>query len=150
MAHNSKQEVALRRKYVANRDETRSAFERALVALEAKTDIAITERTLYEAAGRSRATLNRYPDIKERLAALRRKRSLSTQEQATKVSAGNSPSSGQLRDVLRERDTLAQRVSILSLAVQDLERRNAALVRLLHQNHIVAPMELVVDNTKEK
>lgn len=71
MARNPRQEVALRRKYAISRDETRIAFEQALADIAANPSAPVTEKALYEAAGRSRATLNRYPDIKERLADIR-------------------------------------------------------------------------------
>lgn len=59
MARNPQQEVALRRRYAISRDETRLAFEEALAAIAANPSAPVTEKALYEAAGGSRATLNR-------------------------------------------------------------------------------------------
>lgn len=55
-----------------------------------------------------------------------------------------------LRSLQQASATLAQRVAILSVAVQDLERRNSSLVRLQRQHKVAIPVELVVDNTGEK
>ncbi|EKI9472723.1 hypothetical protein PAF71_005608 [Salmonella enterica] len=55
-----------------------------------------------------------------------------------------------LRALQQASTTLAQRVAILSVVVQDLERRNSSLVRLLQQHKVAIPIELVVDNTEEK
>jgi len=45
---------------------------------------------------------------------------------------------------------MAQRVAILSLALLDLERRNASLVRLLRKHQVAVPLELVADNNRGK
>jgi len=62
--------------------------------------------------------------------------------------ANESKAVARLRHVQDERDAMAQRVAILSLALQDLERRNASLVRLLHKHQVAVPLELVADNNR--
>ncbi|ACD21652.1 MULTISPECIES: hypothetical protein [Burkholderiaceae] len=150
MKRNSKQEAALRRKYAAKRDDTRTAFERALSKIAEDPLAVLTEKSLYVTADRSRATLNRYPDIKARLAALRdeRQRTLGDSVQRATLSA-ESAATARLVRVQGERDAMAQRVAILSLALQDLERRNASLVRLLRKHRIAVPLELVAGNNRD-
>lgn len=149
MARNPRQEVALRRKYAISRDETRIAFEQALADIAANPSAPVTEKALYEAAGRSRATLNRYPDIKERLADIRAGRASESPDKS-KVDPKQEGVNQRLRALQQASTTLAQRVAILSVAVQDLERRNSSLVRLLRQHKVAIPVGLVVNNTGEK
>lgn len=149
MARNPRQEVALRRRYAISRDETRMAFEQALAAIAENPSAPVTEKALYEAAGRSRATLNRYPDIKEKLVEIRAGRDIvSTEKSIEKPEQAGA--NHRLRALQQASTTLAQRVAILSVAVQDLERRNSSLVRLLRQHKVAIPVELVVNNTGEK
>jgi len=150
MRRNSKQEAALRRKYAAKRDDTRAAFERALSKIAEDPLAVLTEKSLYVTADRSRATLNRYPDIKARLATLRdeRQRRLGDSVQRATLSA-ESAATARLVRVQGERDAMAQRVAILSVALQDLERRNASLVRLLRKHRVAVPLELVADNNRD-
>ncbi len=149
MARNPQQEVALRRRYAISRDETRLAFEEALAAIAANPSAVVTEKALYEAAGRSRATLNRYPDIKEKLAGIRAGRTPGSpgKHKADPELAGGE---NRLRVLQQTSTTLAQRVAILSVLIQDLERRNSSLVRLLQQHKVAIPVELIVNNTGEK
>lgn len=148
MGRNAKQEAALRRTYAARRDDTRVAFERALSKMAKDTASALTEKSLYVAAGRSRATLSRYPDIKARLATLRDERRRSSGDSARhKALSAESTTTLHLAHVREERDAMAQRVAILTLALQDLERRNASLVRLLRNHRVAVPLELVTDNS---
>jgi len=149
MARNPRQEVALRRKYAISRDETRIAFEQALADIAANPSAPVTEKALYEAAGRSRATLNRYPNIKERQADIRAGRASESPDKS-KVDPKQEGVNQRLRALQQASTTLAQRVAILSVAVQDLERRNSSLVRLLRQHKVAIPVELVVNNTGEK
>ncbi|MGQ6551048.1 hypothetical protein ACUNEV_26470 [Serratia sp. IR-2025] len=149
MARNPRQEVALRRRYAISKDETRMAFEKGLAAIAANPSAPVTEKALYEAAGRSRATLNRYPDIKEKLADIRVDR-VTVSPDKNKDAPEQVVTSHRLRALQQASTTLAQRVAILSVAVQDLERRNSSLVRLLRQHKVAIPVELVVDNTGEK
>lgn len=149
MARNPHQEVALQRRYAISRDGTRIAFEQALAAIAANPLAPVTEKALYEAAGRSRATLNRYPDIKERLADIRAGRAPVSPETG-KATPDQTGENYRLRTLQQTSTTLAQRVAILSVAVQDLERRNSSLVRLLQQHKVAIPVELVVNNTGEK
>lgn len=149
MARNPRQEVALRRKYAISRDETRIAFEQALADIAANPSAPVTEKALYEAAGRSRATLNRYPDIKERLADIRAGRASESPDKS-KVEPKQEGGNQRLRALQQASTILVQRVAILSVAVQDLERRNSSLVRLLRQHKVAIPVELVVNNTGEK
>ncbi|MBC0854565.1 hypothetical protein C1N58_09545 [Pantoea sp. SGAir0180] len=149
MARNPRQEVALRRRYAISRDETRMAFEQALAAIAANPSAPVTEKALYEAAGRSRATLNRYPDMKEKLAEIRAGRDTVSTEKS-KEEPEQAGANHRLRSLQQASATLAQRVAILSVAVQDFERRNSSLVRLLRQHKVAIPVELVVDNTGEK
>jgi len=149
MGRNSKQEAALRRKYAAKRDDTRVAFELALSKIAENPTVVLTEKSLYVTAGRSRATLNRYPDIKVRLAALRDERRRASGDSAQRAAfSAESTAASRLRHVQDERDAMAQRVAILSLALQDLERRNASLVRLLHKHQVAVPLELVAYNNR--
>lgn len=149
MGRNPKQEAALRRRYAAKRDDTRATFELALSKIADDPAAVLTEKSLYVAAGRSRATLNRYPDIKVRLAALRNERQQASGDSAQREAfSGESTAASRLRHVRDERDAMAQRVAILSLALQDLERRNASLVRLLHKHQVAVPLELVADNNR--
>lgn len=145
MGRNSKQEAALRRKYAAKRDDTRAAFELALSQITLDPAAILTEKSLYVAAGRSRATLNRYPDIKVRLAALRDERQRMSKDS---VQRGTPSAKSRVTRAEDERDAMAQRIAILSLALQDLERRNASLVRLLHKHQVAVPLELVADNSR--
>ncbi|MGF0892223.1 hypothetical protein ACQR81_17090 [Klebsiella pneumoniae] len=149
MARNPRQEVALRRRYAINRNETRMAFELALADIAANPSAPVTDKALYEAAGRSRATLNRYPDIKEKLADIRAGRGTMSPEKS-KEEPEPTGANHRLRALQQTSTTLAQRVAILSVAVQDLERRNSSLLRLLRQHKVAIPVELVVDNTGEK
>ncbi|EAA4188729.1 hypothetical protein QF20_004945 [Salmonella enterica subsp. enterica] len=149
MARNPRQEVALRRRYTISKEETRLAFEQALTDIAANPSVPVTEKTLYEAAGRSRATLNRYPDIKERLAEIRASR-ITVSPDKNKDAPDQVVTNHRLRALQQASTTLAQRVAILSVVVQDLERRNSSLVRLLQQHKVAIPIELVVDNTEEK
>lgn len=149
MARNPRQEVALRRRYAISRDETRMAFEEGLAAIVANPAAAVTEKALYEAAGRSRATLNRYPDIKAKLADIRAGRVVVSPDK-NKDAPEQVVTSHRLRALQQASTTLAQRVAILSVAVQDLERRNSSLVRLLRQHKVAIPVELVVNNTGDK
>lgn len=149
MARNPQQEVVLRRRYAISRDETRMAFEQALTAIAANPSTPVTEKALYEAAGRSRATLNRYPDIKEKLAEIRAGRD-TVSMQKSKAEPEQAEANHRLRSLQHASATLAQRVAILSVALQDLERRNTSLVRLLRQHKVAIPAELVVDNSWEK
>ncbi|WP_081421113.1 hypothetical protein [Burkholderia contaminans] len=145
MGRNPKQEAALRRKYAAKRDNTRAAFELALSQITLDPAAILTEKSLYVAAGRSRATLNRYPDIKVRLAALRDERQRMSKDS---VQRGTPSAKSRITRAEDERDAMAQRIAILSLALQDLERRNASLVRLLHKHQVAVPLELVADNNR--
>lgn len=145
MGRNSKQEAALRRIYSAKRGDTRAAFELALSQIALNPAAILTEKSLYVAAGRSRATLNRYPDIKIRLAALRDERQRVSKES---VQRGTPSAKSRITRAEDERDAMAQRVAILSLELQDLERRNASLVRLLHKHQVAVPLELVADNSR--
>lgn len=149
MVRNPRQEVALRRRYAISRDETRMAFEQALAVIAANPSAPVTEKALYEAAGRSRATLNRYPDMKEKLAEIRAGRDTVSTEKS-KAEPEQAGANHRLRSLQQASATLAQRVAILSVALQDLERRNSSLVRLLRQHKVAIPVELVVDNTEEK
>lgn len=150
MARNPQQEVALRRKYAISKDETRIAFEQALSVIAENPVAPVTERALYEAAGRSRATLNRYPDIKEKLAVIRAGRTAEAPDKNKVASDKPMGPNHPLRVLQQASATLAQRVAILSVAVQDLERRNSSLVRLLRQHKVAVPVELIVDNTGER
>lgn len=149
MARNPRQEVALRRRYAISRDKTRMAFEQVLADIAANPSAPVTEKALYEAAGRSRATLNRYPDIKERLADIRAGRAPESPGKG-KAAPEQAGENHRLRVLQQTSTTLAQRVAILSVAVQYLERRNSSLVRLLRQHKVAIPVELVVNNTGEK
>ncbi|MEN4541262.1 hypothetical protein ABEG79_22540 [Pantoea agglomerans] len=144
MARNPRQEVALRRRYAISRDETRIAFEQALAAIAANRSAPVTDKALYEAAGRSRATLNRYPDIKKRLADIRAGRAPESPDTG-KLDPEQAGVNHRLRALQQASTTLAQRVAILSVAVEDLERRNSSLVRLLRQHKVAIPVELVVN-----
>lgn len=146
MGRNRKQEAALQQVYSAKRDETRSAFERALLEIADLDDSVLTEKALYSAAHRSRATLNRYPDIKAKLASLREERRRQSGDRMQREESHGPTVSARLKVVQAERDALAQRVAILSMALRDLERRNASLANLLHRNHVDVPMELVISN----
>lgn len=142
-----KQEAALRRKYASRRDDTRAAFELALSKIAEEPAVVLTEKSLYMAAGRSRATLNRYPDIKVRLAALRDERQRTSGDSAQRETlSAESTAASRLVRVKGERDAMAQRVAILSLALQDLERRNASLLRLLRKHQVPVSLELVPDH----
>ncbi|VVE46174.1 hypothetical protein PIN31115_04399 [Pandoraea iniqua] len=44
---------------------------------------------------------------------------------------------------------MAQRVAIHSLVLQDLERRNASVVRLLRIHRVAIPLELVVESSSK-
>ncbi len=125
------------------------AFELALADIAANPSASVTDKVLYEAAGRSRATLNRYPNIKEKLADIRAGRGTMSPEKS-KEQPEPMRANHRLRALQQTSTTLAQRVAILSVAVQDLERRNSSLVRLLRQHKVAIPVELVVDNTGEK
>ena len=139
MARNPRQEVALRRRYAISRDETRMAFEQALAAIAENPSAPVTEKALYEAAGRSRATLNRYPDIKEKLAEIRAGRDIVSTEKSIEKPE-QAEANHRLRALQQASTTLAQRVAIPSVAVQDLERRNSSLVRLLRQHKVAIPV----------
>jgi hypothetical protein len=95
--------------------------------------------------------LNRYPGVKVRLAALRDERQRASRASAQRAAfSTGSTTAFRLRRIQDERDAMAQRVAILSLALQDLERRNASLVQLLHKYQVAVPLELVADNTRSE
>lgn len=146
MRRNRKQEAALSRIYEKKRNETRAALEKALITITNDLGADLTERSLYQAAHRSRATLNRYPDIKARLAILRDERRQAAPSSGRDEESRELSVLARLKLVQQDRDALAQRVAILSIALQDLERRNASLVNLLRRSHVAVPIELVVDN----
>jgi hypothetical protein len=91
MGRNLEQERALRRAYAAKRDDTRAAFERALSKIAENPAVVLTAKSLYMAAGRSRATLNRYPDIKVRLAAMRDARQRESSASSQQAALSNEP-----------------------------------------------------------
>nr|WP_221914628.1 hypothetical protein [Klebsiella aerogenes] len=142
MARNPQQEVALRCRNAISRDRTRLAFEEELAAISANPSALVTEKILYEAAGRSRATLNRYPDIKEKLAGIRAGR---TPRSPGKHKADHELAGGEhrLRALQQTRTTLAQRVALLSVVIQDLERLNSSLLRLSQQHKVAISSRFV-------
>jgi hypothetical protein len=72
----------------------------------------VTEKALYEAAGRSQATLNRYPDMNEKLAEIRAGRDTVSTEKS-KAEPEQAGANHRLRSLQQASATLVQRVAIL-------------------------------------
>jgi hypothetical protein len=136
MPRHPNQNAALDRYHKDRKDQTRQslldAMGRLLRGEPLFTDGELTEANLYREAKRSRATLNRYPEIKQRFSEAKkhcRENSVidkdgRIRELEEMVRQLQREENRPIRELKESRDRLAQEVYVLNLLIEQMKKKN--------------------------
>ncbi len=136
MPRHPNQNAALDRHHKDRKDQTRQALldamDRLLRGQPLFTDGELTEANLYREAKRSRATLNRYPEIKQRFCEAknhRRENSAIDKDERIReleemVRQLQREENRMIRELRESRDRLAQEVYVLNLLIERVKKEN--------------------------
>jgi phage-related protein len=136
MPRHPNQNAALDRHHKDRKDQTRQslldAMDRLLRGEPLFTDGELTEANLYREAKRSRATLNRYPEFKQRLSEAknrcRENSAIDKDERIRELEDAIRQLQREERRTIRElresRDRLAQEVYVLNLFIEQMKKKN--------------------------
>src|SRR6266540_3032263 len=129
MPRHPNQNAALDRHHKDRKDQTRQALldamDRLLRGQPLFTDGELTEANLYREAKRSRATLNRYPEIKQRFCeAKNHRRENSAIDKDERIRQLQREENRMIRELRESRDRLAQEVYVLNLLIERVKKEN--------------------------
>jgi vacuolar-type H+-ATPase subunit I/STV1 len=136
MPRHPNQNAALDRHHKDRKDQTRQALldamDRLLRGEPLFTDGELTEANLYREAKRSRATLNRYPEIKHKFSEAkgrRRESSASDKDERIReleeaIRQLQREERRTIRELRESRDRLAQEVYVLNLFIEQMKKKN--------------------------
>jgi hypothetical protein len=136
MPRHPNQNAALDRHHKDRKDQTRQALldamDRLLHGEPLFTDGELTETNLYREAKRSRATLNRYPEIKQKFCEAKNHCRESSaidkdgriRELEEMVRRLQRDENRMIRELKESRDRLAQEVYVLNLLIERMRKKN--------------------------